>query len=364
VYPGFDVYIGNIGLNDTGASVTTSGAYLIGVYDDNYDNISASADLQAALGDLDLAIGGRTYSEEHYVTDDEGLTSSVNALDLAVYGLASGATGLWIDATTYIYPANATDFAILDTTGNVGIGTTAPASKLSVRGDISLDGDDMWIGISDSTERIIFDSDNDDVEIMGASVGIGTTAPSYTLDVNGDIQADNIRATVDLYIGSITLDALGTSVSDSGASLVGLYSDSYTYISASTDVQIAIGQLDSALLNISGDTTPQGSLDGQTIRYQSGWIADSNLFNDGTNVGIGSTSPDYKLEVNGDMRVYPGFDVYIGNIGLNDTGASVTTSGAYLICLYDDGYDNISASARLQAALGDLDLAIGGRTFA
>jgi len=131
----------------------------------------------------------------------------------------------------------------------------------------------------------------------------------YKLEVNGDIR---VYPGFDLYVGSVGLDDNGDAAS--GASLVGLWDDSYYNISADTDVQGAIGEIDSigeiddALINLAGETIPPGSLDGQTLRFNgSDWIIDQNLFNDGTNVGIGTTSPDYKLEVNGDIRAYPGF---------------------------------------------------------
>ncbi len=48
-----------------------------------------------------------------------------------------------------------------------------------------------------------------------------------------------------------------------------------------------------------GSSLPPGSL-GQTLMHDgTTWVASSNLFNDGTNVGVGTTSPTAKLEVNG-----------------------------------------------------------------
>ena len=49
-------------------------------------------------------------------------------------------------------------------------------------------------------------------------------------------------------------------------------------------------------------------------------------------VGIGTTDPQYKLDVNGDVRVASGSDFYVNAIGLNDN-ASVS-SGSSLIGLY------------------------------
>ncbi len=43
---------------------------------------------------------------------------------------------------------------------------------------------------------------------------------------------------------------------------------------------------------------------GQTLRNDgSTWVANSNLFNDGTKIGIGTTSPSYKLDINGNTSV-------------------------------------------------------------
>lgn len=43
---------------------------------------------------------------------------------------------------------------------------------------------------------------------------------------------------------------------------------------------------------------------GQTLRHNgTSWVANSTIFNDGTNVGIGNPTPTYKLDVNGTLNV-------------------------------------------------------------
>ena len=51
-----------------------------------------------------------------------------------------------------------------------------------------------------------------------------------------------------------------------------------------------------------GGSLPAGTA-GQTIRHNgASWIANSVIFNNGTNVGIGTTAPGYPLDVNGNIR--------------------------------------------------------------
>ena len=183
------------------------------------------------------------------------------------------------------------------------------------------------------------------------------TNPSYALEVVGDAR---VYPGNDFYVGNVGLNDQASLTS--GASLLGLYDNTLNFITASTDVQIAFGMLDSALVNIANETLPPATLNGQTLRYNgTDWIVNTNLFNNGTNVGIGTTNPGYKLEIAGDVRVYPGSDVYVGSVGLNDQAS--LASGASLLGVYDNGLYNLSANTDVQSAFGQFDSAIGGRTY-
>src|SRR5690606_5944872 len=71
-------------------------------------------------------------------------------------------------------------------------------------------------------------------------------------------------------------------------------------------------------------------------------------------VGIGTVTPSYKLDVNGDIGLSG--DLYIDNVGLGSTG------GAVLVGVDVSAFDN-SASSTVQAVLADLDQAIGNRLY-
>ena len=92
------------------------------------------------------------------------------------------------------------DKITIDSSGNVGIGTTAPSEALVVVGDIALtgeiDGPSDFVVSNGQGEGIEFSQTNnatylktlgiDRVTVNSSgNVGINTTAPSYTLEVNG-----------------------------------------------------------------------------------------------------------------------------------------------------------------------------------
>ncbi len=50
-----------------------------------------------------------------------------------------------------------------------------------------------------------------------------------------------------------------------------------------------------------------GGATGDTLRYDgSSWVANSVIYNDGLNVGIGNVGPASKLDVSGVLTVNPG----------------------------------------------------------
>ncbi|MDP2874476.1 MAG: hypothetical protein Q8N84_04265, partial [bacterium] len=278
-----DVHLGAIGLTDT-ASATTSGAYVIGTYDE-FSN-SASANVQDVLDDLDAAIttgGGSsmwslssgtvypTLATTDFVVGADTLTApfsvdeSSNTVRIgegsnsdAILNMysASGATG------SVIYSQNdAWGF----TGGNIGIGTTAPTSSLSVGSSSQFQVTAAGLDLAPSgtviapSYSIVSDTNTglsnvlvDTLDLStggssrlridsGGNVGIGMTNPTYKLDINGDTR---IASGSDLHLGTTGLTDVASATS-SGAYLIGTFGEFGN--SSSANVQDVLDDLDSAI---------------------------------------------------------------------------------------------------------------------
>lgn len=96
-----------------------------------------------------------------------------------------------------------------------------------------------------------------------------------------------------------------------------------------------------------GNTGPTGATgplvsgtSGQTLRHDgANWLANSNLYNDGTNVGIGTTSPSEKFEVNGDIAFTGNDRSLVANSGAMNLSSS---TGIDFILDNDDNSTNSS----------------------
>ena len=117
------------------------------------------------------------------------------------------------------------------------------------------------------------DSNTEKLRIKSSGeIGIGTSAPNARLTVNGNT----------VLGGATQISPLG----GAGSVLVMADNDGTLYATSS-----------SALLPPGSATLPPG-ISGQTLRHDGTvWTADSNLFNDGANVGIGTTIPRTRLSL-------------------------------------------------------------------
>jgi hypothetical protein len=191
-------------------------------------------------------------------------------------------SGLWALSGSNIYNTNS---------GNVGIGTTAPNYKLTVSG-----GD-------------IYGSNN--LYIAG-NVGIGTTGPAYKLDVSGDV-----RWTGTLQGGSVPWARLTSFPSDCP-------SGQYVYgVGGTLKCSAPAGGIGG-----SGTTNYVAKFTGSTT------IGNSIIYDDGSKVGIGTTSPDpnHKLTVSGSMRSQGAYFEGNVNVGYSGTSYSLTVNGQN-VCL-------------------------------
>ena len=83
---------------------------------------------------------------------------------------------------------------------------------------------------------------------------------------------------------------------------------------------------------------------GQTLRYDGGWIADSNFWNDGSEIGIGTTEPDENLHIYEDVNAWMGIRI--------ENPSSESGSGEQITFIDENGslagirlYDDLFAGA-------------------
>ena len=204
----------------------------------------------------------------------------------------------WLDIGTVVRLQNNMD--------SVGIGTALPAEKLHVVGDIRLSnfadiafGDDntriyeSGVGLHFTDDNDIYLQPDDDIYILadggsnwiridpgGKKLGIGTESPTHSLTVNGTIavkKADSTRFHLAYY--------------------------------------------------------------NQGLNFSETGVADYRIYiKEGGDVGIGTSNPDAKLGVNGDLKVT---GAYKGNI----TSSSGTDGAPFPRPAYDSGWMNFGSDA-------------------
>jgi hypothetical protein len=198
--------------------------------------------------------------------------------------------------------------------GNVGIGATSPAEKLEVAGNIKSNAGNgegfvlnggLAIHRLSGTELGFITSSTERMRITSAgNVGIGTTAPGYKLEVNGDVGGSPVN------IARFTAGIAG-----GGTRGMNLYSDG-------TQFKLQVND------NV-GNTGDWAFL---------------NLNPDGGFVGVGNTSPSQKLHVTGNVRVTGAY--YDSNNEAGTSGQVLTSTGS--------GTDWVTPATTTASSLYDL----------
>ncbi|MDA9245700.1 hypothetical protein N9P20_00900 [Polaribacter sp.] len=224
---------------------------------------------------------------------------------------------LRLEGLTHIFGISGNERMRINSSGNVGIGATNPLNRLQVSGgSIGIDSEYM---IRDNRNNTILlqsastaasnrsltigNATYSNIIVPNGNVGIGTTSPEQKLDVRGDVQ--------------IHSGASATSVQELGFKNIyntALLKASYTNPSQTTETYLAFH----------ANTSGAGN----------GTVAEQMRIA-GDKVGIGTTSPSQKLEVNGNAIIGGGtLDnpqswgkiLQVQNTGSNGAGISVKDS--------------------------------------
>jgi len=218
--------------------------------------------------------------------------------------------------------------------GNVGIGTATPLQILHVVGDANITStlnvggnilveDDKFIGSQGilAQERIVFDQDGNDIEILGANVGIGTTTPDVLLDIEDSLVATDKDTTYDIngVVASMYIDTTPAILNSGYNSMVqtGLYANTERDMGASQSYGTKID-------GIVGRTRVISTYSGRTMNS----TAEATL---GQNMQWSSGQSTYG--VMGMAKVHPNSvdndeDRMIGGYFLATTDGTVTTNSA------------------------------------
>jgi hypothetical protein len=227
------------------------------------------------------------------------------------------------------FSTSSSEWMRINSIGNVGIGTKTPSNKLDVEsgglGQIEVRGKDSagfggfdifsdspwsgWAGVGGTASPIADIRDNFFINIGGQTPTFQSTGDEPTLTASSGAGAGGI-----VFLTNGTTRAIirnngdvGIGTTSPGAKLEIAGQVKITGGSPGTGkVLTSIDAAGLANWQTVSSGLPSGTA-GQTLRHNgTSWIADDALYNNGTNVGIGTTTPAAKLEVRGTTLVSNG----------------------------------------------------------
>jgi hypothetical protein len=293
--------------------------------------ITSGGDVIVGYNQTTTTTIGRTFATTH-ASVNRGATLFYGINDgsnggMFSYNVASSVAGYnsqYITFETHEGAVSAGERMRITSTGNVGIGTASPAQRLSVNGGVyvaSFVGSTtpyITVGTAasgaDNRLEIVYNAAGNygSLGISGYdgiftvkpnAIGIGTNSPNYLLHIAAGAANPQLQFT-STGTGSTTSDGFHIGVNNSTLNAFLLQKEN-------ADLQI--------LTN-----------DSERMRITSGG-----------NVGIGTASPNQRIEVNGRIRVSTN-GTNGGDMGVDDGGIAFSTQGATPISFWRNNYANHS----------------------
>ncbi len=263
-----------------------------------------------------IGIGTVTPTEKLTIVGNENVGIGVESNGGSTLKLVTSQTSSTV-LTTSNHPlgfgANNEQQVIITPSGNVGIGTTEPLEKLFLAAPANVgiglesSGGSTLKMVSSGTASTVLTTSNHPLHLgtnneqrvtitPSGDVGFGTTIPNNKISVNGGADFSG-----SIGIGTVT----PTEKLEVNGNIV-LYGTPPTYRVknlASPSSQSDAATKEYVDNQVAGIIDP-GTTSGATLRWDdNSWVQSTNLYNNNTRVGIGTTNPTTTLDVNGSARL-------------------------------------------------------------
>jgi hypothetical protein len=291
----------------------------------------------------DMHVGGTVYGGA-FVGDGSGLTGISGEINSTAWNRTSGLTFLANSGDN----VDLTSMWINNTSGNIGIGITNPSSDLEVNNSVAIRGTDssapqlfldgvngdMYFGLSSAASSLyqlwgysgtsfrIATGNSESFRINSVGdVGIGTTSPSTKLEVadtgavymtlnsDTDGNGEDNDAMLRFEIDDSTQKAVIGYDQGNDVATFSYGGDTNNHLNIDSAGKIGIGtttpQNELNVVgdgNFTGDLYANGQLVGSGTLNSTSWNRSGQsvyLANENDRVGIGDSSPNYKLDVSG-----------------------------------------------------------------
>jgi hypothetical protein len=289
-------------LDITGKPTTVAG---YGITDAMTTSHSANAITSTNITNWNTAYGWGNHASAGYLTGNQNITlsgdvtgSGTTALTTTIANNVVTTAKIANNAVTIAkLPAGATASTFLrgDGTWATPAGGSLPSGT---PGQTLMHDGTNWLSNS-----LLFNN--------GINIGIGTTSPEHLLHIqntsgNASAKIGHSASYWDnrLFFGDFNLVWVGEYGADDRLSLRGIEMSININSSTGTAGQVLTAN-GSGLVTWqtpTGGSLPSGT-PGQTLRYDgTNWIANSVLYNNGTNIGIGTSTPQSQLHTTGSVR--------------------------------------------------------------
>jgi hypothetical protein len=180
------------GLSSERMRINSSGNVGIGVV----PNAVTAGNIRLDVGYVGCGITSRQNAELVLTSNADYTTATTTGRNAIMINLQNDGNFSILNApsTTAGSALTFTPRFYINTSGNVGIGTTSPLNKFDLRGTAYVTG--YTVGFDTSPQgnyayRLTNDGANSFINVLGGNLGIGTASPSYKLDVAGEIGLDS-----------------------------------------------------------------------------------------------------------------------------------------------------------------------------